>query len=226
MPASSASPAFSARIIVRTVWSILACFLGGCTTPAVTTRAPECHLPPRTIDSSRRFALPSRIHYLQRDARWASDPIGGSGKPLQNVGCAICCLSMALAEYGIHRTPGQLNDGLKRINGYNEKGWVYWSAIEPLTGGKAHVEYMHNPALAGIERALALGQPVLVKVAPTGMLQHWVLLAGRDGREFLMKDPLDGTKSLKHLSSLGSQILAVRIVKKGKSPDNPGDRNS
>lgn len=225
MPASPAKPAFSARLIARTVWCVLVLSLAGCATPSITTRPPECHLPPRSLDSSSRFALPSRIHYLQRDARWASDPIGGSGKPLQRVGCAICCLSMALAEYGIHRTPGQLNDDLKQINGYNEKGWVYWSAIEQATGGKADVERANHPTLRDIERALSLGQPVLVKVAPAGMLQHWVLLTGRDGREFLMKDPLDETKSLKPLSSLGSEILAVRIVKKGRSPHDANGRN-
>jgi len=48
------------------------------------------------------------------------------------------------------------------------------------------------------------------------MVQHWVLLVGRDGQEFLMKDPLDEKKTLKPLSSLGSKILAVRVVKNGR----------
>jgi hypothetical protein len=196
---------------------ILACLLAGCTTPSVTTRPPECHLPARTPDSSKRFVIPTRVHYLQHDKRWASDPIGGSGKPLQNVGCAICCLSMALARYDINRTPGQLNEELKHAGAYNEKGWVYWSAIETFTGGKVHVERMHDPRLRDIEQALALGQPVLVKTAPPGILQHWVLLVGRDGREFLMRDPFDKTKTLKPLSTLGSEILAIRIVKRMKT---------
>jgi hypothetical protein len=125
---------------------------------------------------------------------------------------------MALAEYGIDRNPGQLNSDLKQFDGYNERGWVRWSAIGPVTGGRAHVEWVGEPTLRDVNRALWRGQPVLVKVAPPGMLQHWVLLAGRDGREFLMRDPLDGTKSLRHLSSFGSDILAVRVVKRGRAP--------
>ena len=78
-----------------------------------------------------------------------------------------------------------------------------------------YVEWGQEPTLGDIKQALALGQPVLVKVAPAGMVQHWVMLAGRDGREFLMRDPLDQTKSFKPLSSLGSEILAVRIAKTG-----------
>src|SRR5436190_19261855 len=118
MCAPPSRPAFSATLILRTVWWVLACFLGGCVaTPTVTTRPPECHLPARTPDFSKRFVIPSRVHYLQHDKRWASDPIGGSGKPLGNVGCAICSLSMALARYGIDRTPGQLNQELKEAGG-------------------------------------------------------------------------------------------------------------
>ncbi len=203
----------SITLIPRAVYWILTCLLGGCATPTVNTRQPECRLSPRTPDSCPRFVLPSPIHYLQHDKRWASDPIGGSGKPLKNVGCAICCLSMALASYGIEYTPGELNRALKQVGGYNENGWVYWRAIEPVTGRKAYVEWVCDPGLSDITQALALGQPVVVKTAPPGMVQHWVLLVGRDGREFLMRDPLDQTKSLKPLSSLGSKILAVRVVK-------------
>src|SRR5688572_25269564 len=114
--ASPSHPAVLALPIPRAVCWMLVCFLGGCATPAITTRPPECRLPPRTPDSSQRFVLPSQVHYLQHDPSWASDPIGGSGKPLREVGCAICCLSMALAQYGIDRTPGQLNHGLKQRN--------------------------------------------------------------------------------------------------------------
>jgi hypothetical protein len=35
---------------------------------------------------------------------------------------------------------------------------------------------------------------------------------GRDQKEYLMKDPLGDGRSLEFLSSLGSDILAVRIV--------------
>ena len=186
--------------------------LAGCSTPA--TRPPECQLPARTRDSSPHFALSSKTHYLQRDPRWAAEPIGGSGKPLGNVGCALCCLSMALSQYDIEFTPAGLNRELKQMDAFTSKGWVFWPAIESVTARRARVEILHDPSHRDIEEALALGQPVIVKVAPPKMLQHWVLLVGRDGREFLMKDPLDEKKTL--LSSLGSKILAVRVVKNGR----------
>src|SRR5688500_9140080 len=68
-----------------------------------------CKLPAQTEAFSPRFVLSSRVHYSQRDARWAMEPIGGSSKPLGTVGCTVCCLSMALAQHGIDLTPAELN---------------------------------------------------------------------------------------------------------------------
>jgi ABC-type bacteriocin/lantibiotic exporter with double-glycine peptidase domain len=171
-------------------------------------------LAPRAKESVPRFVLSSRVYYSQRDKRWAAEPIGGSGKPLKAVGCAVCCLSMALAQHGIERTPAELNRALKAAEGYSSKGWIRWAALEPATDGQSRAEILWHPTNHEIEACLAAGNPVLVKVAPPPMIQHWVLLVGRDGQDYLMKDPLDETKTVKPLSSLASDILAARVVKK------------
>jgi hypothetical protein len=186
--------------------------LAGCASHQKTSV--ECRLKPRTRESVSRFVLSSPVHYLQRDRRWSAEPIGGSGKPLGAVGCTVCCLSMALTQHGIERTPYELNRQLKAADGYSSKGWVRWAAIGQVTGGKLRAEVVHRPTHRDIEQALAAGNPVLVKVAPPAMIQHWVLLVGRDGRDFLMKDPLDATRIAMPLSSLCSDILAVRVVKR------------
>ncbi len=174
-----------------------------------------CRLPARAKEPVDRFVHVSNVHYAQRDPRWANEPIGGSGKPLAAVGCTICCVSMALTEEGIHTTPAQLNRHLKAVDGYTAKGWVHWPAIESATGGRARAEILWKPTNRDIEQALADGNPVIVKVAPPPMVQHWVLLVGREGQEYLMRDPLDASRSVRPLSSLGSEILAVRVIKAG-----------
>jgi hypothetical protein len=186
--------------------------LTGCASHEKTSA--ECRLKPRTRESVSRFVLSSPVHYLQRDRRWSAEPIGGSGKPLGAVGCTVCCLSMALTQHGLERTPYELNRQLKAADGYSSKGWVRWAAIRPVTGGKLRAEIVRHATHRDIEQALAAGNPVLVKVAPPAMFQHWVLLVGRDGREFLMKDPLDATTTARPLSTLRSDILAVRVVKR------------
>jgi len=71
-----------------------------------------------------------------------------------------------------------------------------------------------QPSHRDINAALAEGSPVLVKVILRSGVQHWVLFVGRDQREYLMKDSLGDGKSLQPLSSLGSDILAVRVVRR------------
>ena len=202
----------------RRVWSIctLAGLWFGVSGCVLRDPAPgACRLPAKASAAVPRFVLSSPVHYAQRDRRWAADRIGGSGKTLYAVGCTICTLSMALAEHDVHLTPAQLNQALKKVDGYSSKGWVRWGAVLAATNRRAHAEILWHPSSGAIESALAAGNPVVVKVAPPPMLQHWVLLVGRDGYEYLMKDPLAPPSKLKPLSSLGSDILAVRVVKKG-----------
>jgi hypothetical protein len=123
---------------------------------------------------------------------------------------------MALAQHGIECTPAELNRTLKAIDGYTSKGWVWWAAIEQATRGRVRVDVLRRPTHRDINKALAAGNPVVVKVAPPGMTQHWVLLVGRDGHEYLMKDPLDTTRIKKPVSLLGSDILAVRVVRRNR----------
>lgn len=207
-------PSLRASLLIAAF--LLACLFAGCVSSS--TRPPECHLPPRTAESSPRFVLPTKAYYLQRDPRWAAEPIGGSGKPLGHVGCTLCCVSMALAQYHVSMPPADLNRALKQVDGFTAKGWVRWAAVAKIAGGRAHIEIPRHPTHRDIIDALAYGHPVLVKVAPPGMIQHWVLLVGRDGQELLMKDPLNEKRSLQPLSTFASPILALRVLKPGPTP--------
>ena len=213
MSATRAQFGFS-RLAARAA-ALLAAFLvvlTGCASRNGTPGA--CKLPAQTQAFSPRFVLSSRVHYSQRDMRWAMEPIGGSGRHLGAVGCTVCCLSMALAQHGIDLTPSELNRALKKADGFTAKGWLFWPAVAQVTGGRARAEILWRPTLRQIEEALAAGNPVVVKIAPPPMIQHWVLLVGRDGRDFLVKDPLDGPGRTKVLSALGSPILAARVVRR------------
>src|SRR5437773_10626665 len=57
--------------------------------------------------------------YFQRDRAWEADRIGGTGETLGRVGCTVCCLAMGLAPFGIRKTPGELNEWLKKHEGYS-----------------------------------------------------------------------------------------------------------
>lgn len=161
-----------------------------------------------------RSALAAEPIYLQTDPKWATEKVGGSGEPLRWVGCTICCLSMALAHHGVTLDPLDLNRKLKEADGYTYRGWVKWDALRRVSEERLRVDLPQKPSNRDVEEALGGGNPVLVKVVLRSGVQHWVLLVGRDQKEYLMKDPLGDGRSLEFLSSLGSDILAVRIVRR------------
>jgi hypothetical protein len=151
--------------------------------------------------------------YQQNDDRWKDEKIGGSGEKLGDVGCAICSLAMALDHFGIHYTPKELNDQLKANDGYTWRGWLKWQAISTITDNKITVEAVRKPSHADIDAALKSHYPVVVKLLINRTIPHWVLVVGKQGTNYLMRDPLGDGHSLESLSKYDSDIFGVRIVK-------------
>ncbi|NJO17577.1 MAG: hypothetical protein HC877_18120 [Thioploca sp.] len=158
------------------------------------------------------FHLPITPIYLQNDPRWKNDRIGGSQQTLGAVGCTICCVSMALAHYGIDLPPPQLNELLKANNGYTSQGWLKWQTVSQLTSSQIDFMIADQPQTALIDAALRLSQPVIAKILLYGIFPHWVLIVGKNGPDYLIKDPLGDGKSLDRLSHQ-QRIYAIRVVK-------------
>jgi len=150
--------------------------------------------------------------FLQKDPRWAEDTIGGSGESVAAVGCTLCCVSMALAGYGIERPPGVLNEALKQAGGYTDRGWLDWEMVERVAGERVQVRVAHYPSHVEIDRALRDGHCAIVKIMLRGVLQHWVLVVGKRGKEYLVKDPLGTGDRLDKLSALAPEIHSLRLV--------------
>jgi hypothetical protein len=160
------------------------------------------------------YQLSESAFFLQTDARWSKDEIGGSRESLGAVGCAICSVSMALAHHGIELTPGQLNEKLKTREGYTAQGWLKWNKITELTDRKIRIEIPERLTHEVIDKALKAKQPVIAKVFLNRVITHWVLIVGKSGYEYLIKDPLGDGHTLETLSKFGSDIYAIRIVSK------------
>ncbi|MEP6668050.1 MAG: cysteine peptidase family C39 domain-containing protein [Chthoniobacter sp.] len=181
-------------------------------------RPPAKHGPaglsPWAEEAVPRLVLAAETIYLQADPQWAHEKIGGSGEELRAVGCTNCCLCMALAQHGIALNPAELNQKLIQADGYTERGWIKWDTLRDISQKRVHIDIPENPSHRDINGALAAGNPVLVKIVYRPGVLHWVLLVGREGREYLIKDPLGDGKSLGLLSAYHSDILSVRIVAK------------
>jgi hypothetical protein len=175
---------------------------------------PGVSIAAQTSGTVPKMVLATEVIYRQGDPSWSREKIGGSGQTLGSVGCTICCVCNALAEYGITLNPAELNERLKSVGGYTDEGRIKWKSVETVTDQRVQIEIPRWPMQSDINSALNAGCPVLVKVLLGDVAEHWVLLVGRDGREYLMKDPLGDGKSLAYLSSLNSDIKAIRIVRK------------
>jgi hypothetical protein len=181
------------------------------------TPQPVHSIPPIGGISDGRFDFSVTPIFLQTDARWANNEIGGSRETLRAVGCTICSVSMALAHYGIEMRPDELNEQLKTKQGFTEQGWLKWNTVAEVTQQKIRIEIPARLSHQAIDNALKAEQPVLAKILLGGKIQHWVLIVGKSDQEYLIKDPLGDGRTLDPLSKFGSDIFAIRIVAKARA---------
>jgi len=169
-------------------------------------------IPPRGGKSLMVSAI-STANYLQRDSRWADDTLGGTLETIARAGCTVCSLAMALDYYGVKVTPKELNDFLKRNDGYTTRGWLKWDSVSKISKGNVTLDYIGEPSFRKIDAALKSNQPVIGKVFINRVVPHWVLIVGKEETEYLIRDPLGDGESLRRLSHYGSDLYAIRVLK-------------
>jgi hypothetical protein len=120
---------------------------------------------------------------------------------------------MALSDLGVKLPPDELNRRLKQADGFTHRGWLIWNAVSVVTDGRVAVDVPARPTHAAIDEALSNRRPVLARLLLRGNVVHWVLIVGKDGQEYLVKDPTGRGRSLDRLSRYHSRIHAVRIFR-------------
>ena len=177
-------------------------------------RAPSI---PSVGGRSLQIRLPDAgFTYLQKDPRWAADPLGATSCTLGSHGCTVSSVAMACTNLGVSITPGELNELLKKHDGYLPQGWLVWNAIPRVTRGKLTAEYHAKPTHEAIDRALEAGAFPIVKYFLLGGIQHWLVITGKDGTDYLARDPLHDDRMPRRLSTLTERIYALRVVKRAQ----------
>ncbi len=159
----------------------------------------------------------------QGDARWAHDPLGGvlENGTLGSAGCAVTSTAMIFRSYGIAIDPQQLNWYLTATGGYTPEGWIYWDRATWWAPDRVRHIYEDLPSYDLIDSNLARGNPVIVRVRFPGGITHFVVIAGKDGFDYLVRDPGAGAaKGYYPLRELGSKIEALRYYRR-ISPAQP-----
>ena len=155
--------------------------------------------------------------FRQADERWHNDRLGNTTASLGAEGCAVASAAMVLASYGADTDPGRLNKLVTDADGYVGNGWLVWEKAADVTGNIARKAYEDAPSYRLIDENLARRNPVIVRLRTEGGITHFVVIAGKDGYDYLTRDPGAGaSKGLYPLKEFGSKIEALRFYEKVK----------
>lgn len=178
----------------------------------------------RPIAPSGGLYFPGRVElpvpqFFQGNERWASDPLGATASTLGAEGCAVASAAMTLASYGMDVDPGRLNEFLTRLpGGYTPEGWIYWekaAEFDPRLTAKLLPHYEDKPSYFLIDWNVIQGNPVIVRLRYPHGVTHFVVVCGKQGSDYLVRDPgRGGEKGVYPLREFGSEIEALRFYRK------------
>lgn len=182
------------------------CLLTACSsTPKPDTTAEYTPIP-------GKYSLDDRVSFYQKDTRWASQTLGGSGESLETDGCLVTATAMVLGNLGYDTDPGDLNKRLKKADGYTKQGWLIWSAIDKVTEGGATARYYNEVSTDIIDSCIADGYYPLARfILPNGR-SHWGMILSRSKDGFHMRDPLHRSKEPLIFPAGVDAFKAIRCV--------------
>ncbi len=157
-------------------------------------------------------------HFLQGDPQWGGDLLGRTSDPLADVGCAVASAAMALASRGVDTDPGRLNDFLQKTEGgYTPEGWIYWEKAAEFAPERVDTllpHYEDAPSHFLIDWNLLRGNPVIARVRYPSGVTHFVLICGKRGFEYIVRDPGEGGRAgLMLLSDFPPPVEALRFYR-------------
>jgi len=174
---------------------------------------PQKPSPSKSKSFSPDIMLTDNAVFRQDDKRWAKDKIGATQDTIYDYGCTLTSAANAITNLtGREMTPAAFNKKMSRVGGFTDRGWLVWSKIEDITDGKVVARMYNNPSHKRINSCLAKGEYPLVKIFLGGTLQHWVMVVGRNGEDYLVRDPLVTSADPTLLSSRGDEIHSVRCI--------------
>jgi hypothetical protein len=154
-------------------------------------------------------------HFAQADTRWGKNRLAAGPTTLAGEGCAVAAAAMVLASYGAEVDPGSLNRHLQGDGGFTRQGWLYWEKAAEFPPGLAEHVYEADASHFLIDWNLLRGNPVIVRLRYPNGITHFVVIVGKQGYEYLIRDPGHRHKDgLYFLSDFGSPIEALRFYRK------------
>jgi hypothetical protein len=161
----------------------------------------------------RRVELPVP-QFRQSDPKWHLDHLGNTDGTLGAEGCAVTSAAMVLKSYGIDTDPQRLNNYLTGNEGYVGNGWLVWEKAAELSGGSVEKAYEDLPSYWLIDSNLLHGNPVIVRIRFPSGITHFVVVCGKEGYDYLIRDPGAGAaKGVYPLREIAHEIEALRFYR-------------
>jgi len=155
-------------------------------------------------------------HFLQGDSRWGGGFLAQTSDSLADVGCAVASAAMALASRGGDTDPGRLNAFLQKTEGgYTPEGWIYWEKAAEADRervGTLLPHYEDAPSHFLIDWNLLRGNPVIARVRYPSGITHFVVICGKQGFDYIVRDPGEGGRTgLTLLRDIPPPVEALRF---------------
>jgi len=153
--------------------------------------------------------------FRQGDPQWRDEHLGATDGTLGAEGCAVASAAMVLKSYGIDTDPQRLNNFLNSHDGYVGSGWLVWEKAAEISGGRVEKAYEDLPSYWLIDTNLLRGNPVIVRIRFPSGTTHFVVICGKDGFDYLIRDPGAGWKKGAYpLREIAHEIEALRFYQK------------
>ena len=132
----------------------------------------------------------------QKDPRWKDIKLGNSNLTIGSDGCLVTCFAMVLGV-----TPAEFNARMKAVGGFTGAR-IYWQMVKKAYPNSEYLKYLecyYTPApLHEIDALLEQGVAIMAHVdynpKTTFIDQHWVLIIGKNGNDYIINDPIDGKR--------------------------------
>ncbi len=159
--------------------------------------------------------------FFQEDSRWSNVPLGSDTSSettpdtIGSAGCALSSAAMVLSFYGVNLDPKKLNKYLIAHNGYESTAWLKWEVAATYPPGIAEHMYEDLPSYGLIDWNLLKGNPVIVRIRRATGRTHFVVIVGKRGLDYLVRDPgLQGHKGVYPFYKLSPKMEALRYYRK------------
>jgi ABC-type bacteriocin/lantibiotic exporter with double-glycine peptidase domain len=145
--------------------------------------------------------------FAQDDPRWGLEHLGPSTDTLADQGCTLTSVAMVLNYYHVRCDPSVLNRFLFHHDGYDDQGLLDFERVVAFAPDKVRLEYQGAPSHEALDREIRAGHPVIVQLILYGGYRHFVVVMGKQGYDYLVRDPAaDPAQSLVTLRSLSPRI--------------------